>query len=84
MEKVELIKDHPSIAPITNFSRYWTRALKRFSEKPNDPKFQKFKTGLDRLSPGLSEMWQNREDAEFANLALSMFLSSISSIRKNI
>ena len=53
------------------FGKYWKRALKRYTEQPDDPKWKKFQANLMRLDPNISQLWKNKEDEITADSALT-------------
>ena len=71
MKQVEILKDHEFIRPSLKFGKYWRRALKRYAEQPDDPKWKKFQANLMRLDPQISEIWKNKEDEIAADSALT-------------
>jgi len=71
MKKVEVIGDHEFLGPSKKFEKHWKRALRRYNETPDDPKWKKFQANLIRLDPEIGEMWKHKEDESAADAALT-------------
>ena len=71
MKKVEILGDHEFLGASSKFTKHWKRALRRYTEAPDDPKWKKFQANLMRLDSDIAEIWKNKEDENTADAALT-------------